>query len=85
MNFLKQLFSDQPGASFGRVATFISLVAAIVWVTRVVWKTNAIPPLDGVTFWAASFYVGGKIIGKTAEILGKGKVEGPSADGQKAT
>ena len=71
MNFLKQLFSDQPGVSFGRMATFISLLAAIAWVTRVVWQTNAIPALDGITLFVVSFYAGGKLIGKAAEVLGK--------------
>ena len=67
--FLKQLFSDAPGVSFGRAATAVCLVAGIVWVTRVVWITNALPALDGVTFWALSFYVGGKALGKGAEVL----------------
>lgn len=69
MNFIKRLFSDEPGVSFGRVATAVCLLAAIVWVTHVVWATHAIPALDGVTFWALSFYGVGKALGKGAEVL----------------
>jgi len=71
MRFLQQLFSDAPGVSFGRVATAISLVAAICWVTWVVYKTAAVPALDGITMFALSFYGTGKLLGKAAEILGK--------------
>lgn len=71
MNWLKQLFSDAPGVSFGRVASFVALGAVIVWVTIVVWRTTHIPDLAGLTAFALSFYGAGKLMGKAAEVLGK--------------
>jgi hypothetical protein len=69
MGFLKSLFSDEPGISFGRLATFIALLAVIVWVTKIVWHTNALPALDGVTLFAVSFYGTGKLLGKGAQLI----------------
>ena len=71
MNFLKQLFSDQPGVSFGRFGCFLALAAGIVWVTRIVWKTNILPDLSGLTFFVSSLYLVGKGVGTVRTIFGK--------------
>jgi hypothetical protein len=84
MNFLKQLFSDSPGVSFGRFGCFLALVAGIVWVTRIVWKTNILPDLSGLTFFVSSLYLVGKGVGTVRTIFGKeGMVaaEPPKAEG----
>jgi hypothetical protein len=69
--FLEELFSEAGTASFSRVGTFIALVSACAWVSRIVWKTGALPGLEGLTFFIASLYGLGKA-GETAQrILGK--------------
>lgn len=71
MNFLKQLFSDQPGVSFGRTGSFIALVASIYWVTVIVLRTSTLPDLSGLTFFIGSLYVLGKGVGTVRAIFGK--------------
>ena len=71
MNFLKQLISDQPGVSFGRFGSLLALAAGIVWVTRIVWKTNLLPDLSGLTFFITSLYLVGKGVGTIRTIFGK--------------
>jgi hypothetical protein len=70
-SFLQQLFSEAGTASFSRVGTFIALISACVWVSRIVWKTGALPGLEGLTVFIATLYGLGKA-GETAQrILGK--------------
>jgi hypothetical protein len=86
MNFFKQLYSDQAGVSFGRVATTVCLVNAIGWVWLIVWRTGALPPLEGVTFFTLSFYAGGKLIGKAAQVFtafAPKKDDAPGGEGPK--
>jgi hypothetical protein len=81
MNFFKQLFSDQPGASFGRFGSFLALLAGIVWVTDIVWHTKALPDFSGLTFFIGSLYVLGKGVGTVRAIFGKeGSVEGKESE-----
>lgn len=58
--FVKQLFSESGAASFGRTASFLSLLAAIAWVTQIVWTTRQLPNLEGLTLFIATFYGLGK-------------------------
>ena len=69
--FLSQLFSDAPGVSFGRFGCLLALGAGIVWVTRIVWKTNLLPDLSGLTFFVTSLYLVGKGVGTIRTIFGK--------------
>jgi hypothetical protein len=70
-DFLKQLFSDSPGVSFGRVGSFIALLAGIYWVTVIVLHTSTLPDLSGLTFFIGSLYVLGKGVGTVRAIFGK--------------
>ncbi len=70
-DFLRQLFSESGTASFSRVGTFIALVGACVWVSRIVWKTGALPGLEGLTVFIASLYGLGKAGETVQRILGK--------------
>ncbi|MFB3921586.1 MAG: hypothetical protein ACE145_07680 [Terriglobia bacterium] len=67
-NFFQQLFSESGTASFSRVGTFITLLCACAWVTRIVWKTGALPGLEGLTFFIVSLYGLGKA-GETVQRL----------------
>ncbi len=69
--FLRDLFSESGTASFSRVGTFIALVGACAWVSRIVWKTGALPGLEGLTFFIASLYGLGKAGETVQRILGK--------------
>jgi hypothetical protein len=68
--FLKELFSDDSRASFGRVGSFIVLLFACAWVSRIVWRTGALPGLDGLTLLIASLYGLGKAGETIQRILG---------------
>jgi len=70
VNFLKELFSDHSGASFSRVGSFISLLFACVWVSRIVWRTGALPNLEGLTFLISSLYGLGKAGETVQRVLG---------------
>jgi hypothetical protein len=69
-NFLHDLFSESGTASFSRLGTFIALVSACVWVSRIVWKTGALPGLESLTFFIASLYGLGKVGETVAKVLG---------------
>jgi hypothetical protein len=68
--FLSELFSESGQASFSRVGTFVALVSACVWVSRIVWKTGALPGLEGLTLFIASLYGLGKAGETVAKLLG---------------
>mgnify|MGYP001587562587 CR=1 FL=1 len=70
-DFLRQLFSESGMASFSRVGTSVALLCACVWVSRIVWKTGALPGLEGLTFFIASLYGLGKAGETVQRILGK--------------
>jgi hypothetical protein len=74
VNFFKQLFSDQPGVSFGRVASEQLIIAVIVWVSFFLWKNHQFPEvmtIAALNALALSPYTLGKGLGKAAEILGQ--------------
>jgi threonine/homoserine efflux transporter RhtA len=68
--YLKQLFSESGEASFSRIGSAIALVAACVWVTYIVWRTRALPGLEGPTFFIAGLYGLGKAGETVQRILG---------------
>ncbi len=72
MNFLKALFSDRVGPSFSRVGSFVALLFSCVWVSRIVWRTGALPSLDGLTLLISSLYGLGKA-GETLQHVMGGK------------
>ncbi len=69
--FLNELFSESGTASFSRVGTCVALVSACVWVSRIVWKTGALPALEGLTLFIATLYGLGKAGETVQSILGK--------------
>jgi hypothetical protein len=83
MNFLEQLFSDNPGVSFGRAATAWLIVAVTVWIGFFLYVNQKFPDpitIAALNALALSPYTVGKGMGKAAEILGQHKAEaGPAA------
>jgi hypothetical protein len=69
--FFSELFSEAGTASFSRVGTFIALLCACAWVSRIVWKTGALPGLEGLTFFIAALYGLGKAGETVQSMLGK--------------
>jgi hypothetical protein len=69
--FFQQLFSESGEASFSRVGTFLALACSCVWVTRIVWTTNALPSLDGLTLFISSLYALGKAGQTVQRMLGR--------------
>jgi hypothetical protein len=57
MTWLKSIFSETDGkGSLSRVATALIIVAAIVWVTRLVWHNHALPDFGGLTIFIGAIY-----------------------------
>jgi len=78
-DFFKQLFSDSPGASFGRAASAWLIVAVTAWISFFLWKNSHFPDvvtIAALNALALSPYTLGKGIGKAAEILAAQKAEG---------
>ena len=76
MNFLKQLFSDSPGVSFGRAASAVLIAAVVVWISFFLWKNSHFPDvmtIAALNALALSPYGVGKTLGKAAEVLGQKK------------
>jgi hypothetical protein len=69
--YLQELFSESGTASFSRVGTFMALLCACLWVSKIVWKTGALPPLESLTFFIATLYGLGKAGETMQRILGK--------------
>lgn len=79
MNFFKQLVSDVPGVSFGRVATGWLIIAVTVWIGFFLYVNRKFPDpmtIAALNALALSPYTLGKAMGKAAEILGQQKAEG---------
>ncbi len=71
MNFLHQLFSESGEASFSRLGSFLALLFGCAWVSFIVWKTGALPGLEGLALFIASLYGLGKA-GETLQRVLKG-------------
>lgn len=69
--FLNELFSESGTASFSRVGTFIALLSACAWVSRIVWKAAELPELGGLTVFIATLYGLGKAGETVQRVLGK--------------
>jgi hypothetical protein len=55
---------SEPGngtLSWGRIAATASLVAAITWVTRLVFQTHALPSLEGISGFVVAPYMANKV------------------------
>ena len=48
MDFLRELFSETPGVSYGRVGSAVLLMAGVLWVSFLVWTTKQLPDLSGL-------------------------------------
>lgn len=58
----REIFGDAKGViSWGHVASSVALFAAIVWISRVLYLTHALPALDGVTGFVVAPYSANKI------------------------
>jgi len=68
--YLFELFSESGTASFSRVGTFIALICACFWVSRIVWKTGSLPALESLTFFIATLYGLGKVGETIARVMG---------------
>lgn len=56
---------SEPGSngtlSWGRVASSVTLLASLVWITHLVVRTHALPDFSGVTGFAISPYAANKV------------------------
>ena len=58
----REMFGDSKGViSLGHVMTGVFGLVAIVWVTRILLLTHALPPLDGITGFVVAPYGANKI------------------------
>ncbi len=69
--FLKQLFSESGEASFSRTGSFMALALACGWVSYIVWKTHALPNLQGLTMFIGTLYGLGKTGETVQRVMGK--------------
>lgn len=78
LKFLRSVFSEADGSgSFSRCTAGLIVVATLAWVSHVVFKTHAIPELDGpaafLTTGAGSLYGTNKLSSIVSAFTGKGK------------
>lgn len=71
MRFINQLFSESGEASYGRTASFVTLMVAIGWISYLVWKTHQLPHLDGVTGFISMLYGLSKTGETVQRVMGK--------------
>jgi hypothetical protein len=61
---IRELFSE-PGAngtlSWGRVASAVALLGALVWVSKIVFQTHTLPAFDGITAFVLAPYGANKV------------------------
>ena len=59
----REILSEPNGGtlSWGRVASSIALIAAIIWITKIVLFTHALPALDGASGFIVAPYASNKI------------------------
>ena len=70
--YLRQLFSESGEASFSRVGSFLALISSLAWLSYIVWKTHAVPGVEGLTVFISSLYALGKA-GETIQKVMGGK------------
>ena len=59
----REMFVDSKGViSLGHVLTALFGVAAIVWISHILLRTHALPPLDGITTFVLAPYGTNKIM-----------------------
>lgn len=71
--FLRQLFSESGEASYSRIGSFLALLFACGWVSVIVYKTHALPELQGLALFVATLYG----LGKAGETLQRLKGDKP--------
>lgn len=47
--------------SWGRIAASASLIAAVVWVTKLVFQTHSLPSLDGISGFVVAPYAANRV------------------------
>jgi len=70
-DFLRQLFSESGAASFSRAGALLALICACTWVTYLVWRTGALPSLEGLTLFITSLYALGKVNETVQRVMAK--------------
>lgn len=66
------IFCESDGTpSFGRVGSFIALIAAVVWGSYFLFKNHVMPPLSEVTEFVSAPYLTNKVTTKLADTIGK--------------
>ncbi len=73
-DFIKKLFSESGEASFGRICSFLCLIAGIAWASYIVCKNAVIPDLTGVIAFISAPYTIGKINETVQKFSGGDKV-----------
>jgi len=77
LGFAKSIFSEPDGkASFTRIATAFLILAALIWVTRLVWQNHALPDFGGLTLFITTLY-GLNKAGALATTITENKPEQP--------
>jgi len=56
MEFWKGVFSDNGSPSFSRAGTGFALVAAVVWVSYLVWVHKSLPDFSGLIMFIGTLY-----------------------------
>jgi hypothetical protein len=71
-SFLVSTFSEPDGkGSFTRLATALLILAAIAWVTRLVWINHALPDFSGLIVFISALYGLNKASSLVDKIAGK--------------
>jgi len=68
--FLNQLLSESGTASFSRAGALVALGFSCAWISYLVWRTGALPSLEGLTFFIATLYGLGKAGETVQRVLG---------------
>lgn len=71
MDFFKKAFSDGEQPSSGRLIMGIFAIAAVVWISYIVYKTGAIPELGGLTFFVGAPFIISKGTGAASDYFNK--------------
>jgi hypothetical protein len=68
-SFARSVLSGSNGGSTGRVATMLIVVFALLWVTYLVARHDAIPDLTGLTIWVTTTTTTLFGVSKVAEVV----------------